>query len=302
MATTLEQPMRGRTVLITGGTGGIGYQTARVLARWGAQVVITGLEPAQGEQAAAAIRRDSGQELVHFLQADHATVAGNQQLADQVRAAFPSLSVLVNNVGGLYQVRWETADGYEATLAMNFVGPFTLTGELLPLLQANAPARCVNVVSAGFKLWKPDPFQDVQSTQRYVSGDVYAHSKLLNVLFSLELARRVPAERVTVNLVHPGMSWTQMTRSMTSRTIPALRLAWPLLRLVQRLRSPERAGRRVASLVASPLAAATTGGYFEGRPTPRRLSARELDPQLQRQAWQLGCQLVAEARSRCWAG
>jgi NAD(P)-dependent dehydrogenase (short-subunit alcohol dehydrogenase family) len=297
-----QRPMQGRTVLVTGGTGGIGYQTARVLARWGAQVIITGLEPAAGEQAAAAIRRESGHELVGFLQADHATVAGNQQLADQVRAAFPTLSVLVNNVGGLYQTRWETTDGYEATLAMNFVGPFTLTSELLPLLQANAPARCVNVVSAGFKLWKPDPFQDIHSTQRFVSGDAYAHTKLLNLLFSLDLARRVPAEQVTVNLVHPGMSWTQMTRSMTSQTIPALRLAWPLLRVVQRLRSPEPAGHRVASLVASPLAATITGAYFEGKPTPRRLSARELDPQLQQRAWQLGCQLVAKARSRAQTG
>jgi NAD(P)-dependent dehydrogenase (short-subunit alcohol dehydrogenase family) len=295
-----QQPMQGRTVLITGGTGGIGYHTARILARWGAQVLITGLEPAPGEQAAGAIRRDSGQEQVAFLQADHATVAGNQQLADQVRAAFPNLSVLVNNVGGLYQTRWETADGYEATLAMNFLGPFTLTSELLPLLQANAPTRCVNVVSAGFNMWKPDPFQDVQSTQRHVSGDAYAHSKLLNVLFSLDLARRVPVEQLTVNLVHPGTSWTQMTQSMTSHTIPALRLAWPLLRLVQRLRSPERAGRRVAALVASPLAAATTGAYFEGK--PKRLSARGLNPQLQQRAWQLGCQLVAEARSRARAG
>jgi NAD(P)-dependent dehydrogenase (short-subunit alcohol dehydrogenase family) len=297
-----QRPMQGRTVLVTGGTGGIGYQTARVLARWGAQVIITGLEPTAGEQAAAAIRRESGHELVGFLQADHATVAGNQQLADQVRAAFPTLSVLVNNVGGLYQTRWETTDGYEATLAMNFVGPFTLTSELLPLLQANAPARCVNVVSAGFKLWKPDPFQDIHSTQRFVSGDAYAHTKLLNLLFSLDLARRVPAEQVTVNLVHPGMSWTQMTRSMTSQTIPALRLAWPLLRVVQRLRSPEPAGHRVTSLVASPLAATITGAYFEGKPTPRRLSARELDPQLQQRAWQLGCQLVAKARSRTQTG
>jgi NAD(P)-dependent dehydrogenase (short-subunit alcohol dehydrogenase family) len=297
-----QRPMQGRTVLVTGGTGGIGYQTARVLARWGAQVIITGLEPTAGEQAAAAIRRESGHELVGFLQADHATVAGNQQLADQVRAAFPTLSVLVNNVGGLYQTRWETTDGYEATLAMNFVGPFTLTSELLPLLQANAPARCVNVVSAGFKLWKPGPFQDIHSTQRFVSGDAYAHTKLLNLLFSLDLARRVPAEQVTVNLVHPGMSWTQMTRSMTSQTIPALRLAWPLLRVVQRLRSPEPAGHRVASLVASPLAATITGAYFEGKPTPRRLSARELDPQLQQRAWQLGCQLVAKARSRTQTG
>jgi NAD(P)-dependent dehydrogenase (short-subunit alcohol dehydrogenase family) len=303
MMTNSEQwPLWGRTVLVTGGTGGIGYQTARALAHGGARVLITGRAAGPGQEAAAAIRRDSGNELATFVQADHATVGGNQQLADQVRAEVSRLDVLVNNVGGLYQTRWETADGYEATLAMNFVGPFTLTTELLPLLEANSPARCVNVVSAGFKMWKTDPFQDVQSAQRYVSGDVYAHTKLLNVLFSLALARRVPAEQVAVTLVHPGMSWTSMTQSMTSETIPALRLVWPLVRLVQRRRSPETAGRRVAALVASPLAATATGAYFEAKPTPKGLSARELDPLLQERAWQLGRELVSEARTRSRAG
>jgi NAD(P)-dependent dehydrogenase (short-subunit alcohol dehydrogenase family) len=109
LARSEQAAMQGRTVLISGGTGGIGYQTARVLARQGAGVLITGLETGPGEDAAAAIRRESGQDLVTFLQADHATVAGNRQLADQVHAAVTGLDVLVNNVGGLYQTRWETA-------------------------------------------------------------------------------------------------------------------------------------------------------------------------------------------------
>ena len=290
------EPVYGQTVLITGGTGGIGYQTARALVRRGANVIITGRAAEAGERAAATIQRElGGRQAVTFLQADHATVAGNRELANQVQAAFPQLNVLINNVGGLYQRRWQTADGYEATLAMNFVGPFTLTGELLPLLQANAPARCVNVVSAAFKMWKPDPFQDLQSTRPFVSGDAYERAKLLNVLFSLALTRRVAAEQVTVNLVHPGMAWTQMTQSMTSQTIPSMRLVWPLVRLVQRRRSPEKAGQRVASLVISPLAGVTTGQYFEGKPTPKRLSARELDRAYQERAWQLGCRLVAAA-------
>ena len=299
MATTAERSsIRGRTVLVTGATGGIGFQTARFLAGLGAQVLITGRDDASGQQAAAAIRRESGQELVSFLRADHATVGGNQQVADEVRAAVRGLDVLINNVGGLFQTRRETADGYEATLAMNFVGPFTLTGELLPLLRARAPARCVNVVSAGFKMFKSDPFEDPQSTRRFVSGDVYAHTKLLNVLFSLALARRLPAEQVTVNLIHPGLSWTQMTQSMNSQTIPAFRLVWPLARAVQRRRSPEKAGRRVATLVDSPVAGAITGQYFEGGLRPRHLSARELDLRLQQRAWQLGDQLLARAPTK----
>jgi retinol dehydrogenase-12 len=158
------------------------------------------------------------------------------------------------------------------------------------------------VVSAGFKMWKTDPFQDLQSTQHYVSGDVYAHTKLLNVLFSLALARRLPAEQVTVNLVHPGMSWTPMTQSMTSQTIPSLRLVWPLARLVQRYRPPERAGQRVAFLASSPQVSRYTGQYFEAKPTPRRLSARELNPEYQERAWQLGAELVAGAGTRQRSG
>jgi len=296
MMTNSEQWLLwGRTVLVTGGTGGIGYQTARALAQHGARVLITGREARPGEEAAAAIRRESGHDQVRFLQADHATVGGNQRLAEQIRAEVSGLDVLVNNVGGLYQSRWETADGYEATLAMNFIGPFALTGELLPLLQASAPARCVNVVSPGFKMWKTDPFQDLQSTQRYVSGDVYAHTKLLNVLANLALARRLPAEQITVNLIHPGMAWTQMTQSMTAQTIPGYRLVWPLLRAVQRRRSPETAGQHVAVVASAPELTGHTGQYFEAKPTPKRLSARELDPEQQERAWQLAAELVAGA-------
>jgi retinol dehydrogenase 14 len=295
MADTPERwSMRGRTVLVTGGTGGIGYQTARVLAGWGAQVLITGRDAASGRRAAAAIGDETGQE-VSSLQADHATVGGNQKVAGEVRAAVDGLDMLINNVGGLYQTRLETSDGYEATLAMNFVGPFTLTGELLPLLQPRAPARCLNVVSAGFKMFKGDPLEDPQSRHRYVSGDVYSRSKLLNVLFSLALAQQLPSEQVTVNLVHPGLSWTPMTQSMTSQTIPGFKALWPLVRAVQRRRSPEKAGQRVATLVASPVAGALTGHYFEGGLRPKRLSSRELDPQRQQRAWQLGEQLVAQA-------
>ena len=169
-----QGPVYGQTVLITGGTGGIGYQTARALVRRGANVIITGREAEAGERAAATIQRELGgaREAVTFLQADHATVAGNRELANQVQAAFPQLNVLINNVGGLYQRRWQTADGYEATLAMNFVGPFALTGELLPLLQANAPAQCINVVSRGSPpcVIRPHPYSSPTAPQDGAPG------------------------------------------------------------------------------------------------------------------------------------
>jgi NAD(P)-dependent dehydrogenase (short-subunit alcohol dehydrogenase family) len=132
-----DQPLIGQSVLITGSTGGIDRQTAHALARSGARVIITGCEPGTGEQAAAAIRRESGPDSVMFLRADHSTVGGNQDLPDRVRATVPRLNLLINNVGGLHPSRWETPD--QATLAMNFVGPYALTAELLPQLRAGAP-------------------------------------------------------------------------------------------------------------------------------------------------------------------
>jgi NAD(P)-dependent dehydrogenase (short-subunit alcohol dehydrogenase family) len=258
-------------------------------------VVVTGRDAGRGEHAAAAIRGESGGESVTFIQADHSTVGGNDQLADQVRNAFPGLHVLINNVGGLYETRRETADGFEATLAMNFVGPFALTAELLPLLQANAPSRCVNVVSAAIRMYKGDPFGDVQSKAGFIGADVYGQTKLLNVLSTLALARRVTPELVTVNLVHPGVTWTNMTRSQTWRTNPSWRWIWPVMWLIMRHGSPERAARRVGFLALSPEAQAYTGEYFERKRTPKRLSARERDQELQERAWVLGSELVAHA-------
>jgi retinol dehydrogenase-14 len=257
MSTATRQPLQGHTALVTGATGGIGHHTARALARCGARVITTGRNGDTGQQAAEAIARESGAGSVTYMSADHSTVGGNQDLAERVRTEVPRLDLLVNNVGGLYPTRSETDDGYEVTLAMNFVGPFTITAELRPLLRASSPSHCVNVVSAGFTMHKGDPFTDIQSIDRFFSGDAYAQTKLLNVLASLAWAHRLAADEVTLNVVHPGLAWTQMTRSMTARTSPSLRLAWPLLRLLQRRGSAAKAGQRVAFVASSPQIGAT---------------------------------------------
>ncbi|HSJ45557.1 MAG TPA: SDR family NAD(P)-dependent oxidoreductase [Euzebyales bacterium] len=290
--------IRGRTVLVTGGTGGIGYAAARNLVRRGARVIITGRDADRGNEAAGSLAREGTSASATFLQADHATVGGNQRVGRDVRAYTARIDVLINNVGGLIDTRRETADGYEWTLAMNFVGPYALTTHLLPVLRASAPSRCVNVVSAAFRMWKRDPFNDVQSTQAYVGGDAYARSKLLNVLFGLALAGRLVDERITVTMVHPGVTWTRMTQSQTARTMPSWRWVWPVVRLIQRHGSPDKAARRVAYLASAAEPGARTGEYFERGPRPKRLSARELDPAVQEQAWHLGAQLVERAPTR----
>jgi NAD(P)-dependent dehydrogenase (short-subunit alcohol dehydrogenase family) len=274
MSTATRQPLQGHTALVTGATGGIGHHTARALARCGARVIITGRNGDTGQQAAEAIARESGSDSVTCMSADHSTVGGNQDLAERVRTEVPRLDLLVNNVGGLYP---------------------TITAELRPLLRASSLSHCVNVVSAGFTMHKGDPFTDIQSIDRFFSGDAYAQTKLLNVLASLAWAHRLAADEVTLNVVHPGLAWTQMTRSMTARTSPSLRLAWPLLRLLQRRGSAAKAGQRVAFVASSPQIGGYTGRYFEGRRTPSRLSARELDPHHQDRAWHLGAALMAGA-------
>lgn len=117
-------------------------------------------------------------------------------------------------------------------------------------------------------MYSGDPFGGVQSERDFTGADAYAQTKLLNVLFTLALAKRVAPEQVTVNMVHPGVTWTAMTRSQTWRTMPAWRWIWPAVRLVQRHGSPVKATRRVTFLAASSEAGACTGGYFERKPTP----------------------------------
>jgi hypothetical protein len=144
-------------------------------------------------------------------------------------------------------------------------------------------------------MWKHDPLEDVQSRKHFVGAEAYAQTKLLNLLFTLALARRLAPEQVTANTLHPGLSWTEMTQSMTPETMPFPKALWPVLRLMQRRGSPTKAGRRVAFLAASPEVAAYTGEYFAGKPRPKRLSARALDQENQERAWRLAAELVAGA-------
>ena len=144
--------MEGKTVLITGATSGIGFYTALALASKGARVLVTGRDKERGREAVGELRRRAGHDRIDFLAVDHSTVGGNRDLAERISNQLDRLDVLVNNVGGIYARRWETEDGYEATLAMNFLGPFALTDGLLSLLLESAPARVVNVTSAAHKM------------------------------------------------------------------------------------------------------------------------------------------------------
>ena len=195
--------MRGRTCLVTGATDGIGWMTARALARDGARVIIVGRNRAKGEMRVAALRAETGNDAVDFELADLAAQADIRSLAGRLVASLPRLDVLVNNVGSWFHRRIESPDGIEMTWALNHLGQFLLTGLLLDRLRAAQTGRIVNVSSRAH-LGPQVDFDDPEGTKRYAGWRAYQQSKLANILFTSRLAERLGAGRVTVNCLHPG--------------------------------------------------------------------------------------------------
>jgi NAD(P)-dependent dehydrogenase (short-subunit alcohol dehydrogenase family) len=282
--------MQGKVALVTGATAGIGFHTAHGAGAPGG--VGGGGRPRPRPRPGG----PAGHEQVRFIAVDHATVAGNQALVEQLVTELDRLDVLVNNVGSSPSgQRRQTPDGYETILAVNFVGPATLTTGLVPLLGHSAPARVVTVVSSAHAMWKRDPFEDLHARQRYVGIDAYAHAKLLGLLWTLSLARRLHGTGVVANATNPGMAWTPGTQSLTRAAVPAWRWVWPLVRLLQRRASPEAAARSSVFLAAAEEAASITGQYFESKAQPKRPSPLALDIGNQERTWQLAATLIANA-------
>src|SRR5580692_6729493 len=196
--------MAGKSVLVTGGTGGIGKATAIGLAVLGARVGITGRDQARTEAAAASIRAAAGSPAVDAFAADMSIQAGVRRLAAQVADTYPRLDVLVNNVGGFWAHRHVSADGLEHTFALNHLASFLLTSLLLDRLTASAPARIVTVSSGAQARGRID-FDDLQGERNYSGQRAYSQSKLANVMFTYELARRLEGTGVTATVLHPGV-------------------------------------------------------------------------------------------------
>ncbi len=288
--------MEGKTVLVTGATAGIGFYTAQALASKGARVLVTGRNEKRGREAVAGLRLRAGHANIHFFATDHSTVGGNRDLAERVSKRFDHLDVLINNVGkSPSSRRQETEDGYEATLATNFLGPFVLTDGLLPLLRESAPARIVNVVSSAHAMWKRDPFEDLYADERYVGIEAYARAKLLNLLWTFALARKLEGSGVVANATNPGMAWTPGTQALTPEAVPQWRWFWPLVRFVRRRASAEAASESSVFLASSEDIAGVTGAYFESNAKPGRPSALALDVGNQERAWALAETLAQRA-------
>src|SRR5271166_3831189 len=282
MAGISTGPMAGQTVLVTGGTGGIGKATAAGLAAMGARVGITGRDIARTRAVAAEIAAASGNPAVDPFPADMSSQAEVRRLADEVLAAYPRLDVLVNNVGGFWATRRLTADGLERTFAVNHLAPFLLTGRL----KASAPARIVTVSSGAHAAGKIE-FGDLQGERRYSGQQAYSQSKLANILFTYELARRLDGTGVTATALHPGVARTGFAAEDPS---PMLKLFLPLIRLF--LKTPEKGAATSIYLASSPEVEGVTGTYFADS-KPRASSPASRDTATAARLWQISLDLVA---------
>jgi retinol dehydrogenase-14 len=277
--------MAGKTVLVTGGTGGIGRATAEGLARLGARVAVTGRDLARAQAAAAQIAAATANPAVDAFAADLSAQAGVRRLARQVPGAYPRLDVLVNNVGGFWARRHLTADGLEYTFALNHLAPFLLTNLLLDRLTACAPARIVTVSSGAQALGKID-FGDLQGERAYSGQRAYNQSKLANVMFTYELARRLAGTGVTATVCHPGVARTAFgaedpTATMRTMTV----LARPFMK------TPGQAAATPVYLASSPEVEGVTGRYFANR-RPKKSSKPSYGTAAAARLWQLSADLA----------
>ncbi|MEO8393450.1 MAG: SDR family oxidoreductase [Chloroflexota bacterium] len=250
--------INGKTVLITGGTNGIGKVTALELAKMGATVVIIGRNAAKTQETVAEIKQQSGNQAVESIIADMSSMAEVRRAADEFKAHHNRLHVLINNAGAMFTQRQETVEGYEMTFALNHLAYFLLTDLLLDTLKASAPARIINVSSDAHKGTKLN-FEDLQHEHSYgamMGMGAYSESKLANILFTYELARRMQGTGVTVNTLHPGVVRTGFGRNNGG----IMRLIMPL---IQRFALSETQGAQTTIyLSSSPEVEGVSGKYF----------------------------------------
>jgi len=247
--------MDGKTVLVTGASSGIGKATAAGLAARGARVVMVSRTRERGEKARAEILAATPSANLDLLLADLSTNAAIRTLADEVRARYPRLDVLINNAGLITSRRKVTRDGIEMQFAVNHLAYFHLTGLLLDLLRASTPARVICVSSSSQSSGVLD-FDDLQMQRNYRGWQMYANTKLMNVMFTYALAARLEGTGVTANCLHPGVIHTNLLNNFSS----VLQLAWHALG--RWFKQPEDGAETPVYLASSPDVAEASGGYY----------------------------------------
>ncbi|RWC93932.1 MAG: SDR family oxidoreductase [Mesorhizobium sp.] len=270
--------LKDKTVLITGSTDGVGRMVAERLGASGARVLVHGRDEGRGKAVASAIEAAGGK--AELLVADLSSLAEVRRLAEAVRARTNRLDILINNAGigtaGEASKRQVSADGYELRFAVNYLAGFLLTSELLPRLRASAPARIVNVASAG---QQAIDFDDVMLTQGYSGVRAYCQSKLAQILFTVDLAGELKGSGVTVNALHPA-SYMDTTMVRQAGVTP-----WS---------SVETGAEAILNLATSPALEGRSGLYFDGQ-RESRADAQAYDEKARRQLHSLSLELIERA-------
>jgi retinol dehydrogenase 12 len=245
--------MQGKICLITGATSGIGLATAAALAHLGARIVLVGRDEARAKEALAQIRHDTPNAQLEVLTADLSSQDSLRRLADTFHQRYDRLDVLINNAGVSPNTRTLTIDGIETTFAVNHLAAFLLTYLLLDRLKTSALARIINVSSSAASRLD---FENLQGEKSFDPMTIYGRSKMMNLLFTIELAQRLAGTGVTVNAVHPGVVRTNLVRDMRGP------LRWILTAFAPFLRSPAQGAATSVYLASSPHVATVSGKYF----------------------------------------
>ena len=274
-----DNTMQGKVCLVTGATSGIGQEAAKELAQRGATVIVVGRNADKCAKTATQIRQQTGNAQVESMVADLSSLKDVRALAQQFKSKYSRLDVLMNNAGAIYLSRQASVDGFELTFALNHLTYFLLTNLLLDTLIASAPSRIINISSAMHYNAQLD-FDDLQNARKYDGMKVYGQSKLANVLFTYELARRLEGKRVTANAVHPGMVATNFAANNGALG----KIVRPLMNLGSI--SIARGAATMVYLAVSSDVDGMTGKYWVEK-KERHSSLGSYDEAVQKKLWQV---------------
>jgi NAD(P)-dependent dehydrogenase (short-subunit alcohol dehydrogenase family) len=269
--------MEGKVCVITGATSGLGLEAAERLAKLGARLVLVGRDEARGAAALARLRASVPGVAARILYGDLSRLAEMKRIGGEIAASEPRIDVLINNAGALFASRHVTPDGLELTFALNHMAYFVVTSLLLDNLKASAPSRIVSTASFAHRGQALD-FGDLQATKSYGGMRVYGRSKLANILFTRELARRLAGSGVTANCLHPGFVATRFGGGNGILMRTAVRIA--MVGAIPVAKGAET----IVYLATAPEVASVSGGYF-AKSRPARPSAAAQDDVAARRLW-----------------
>ena len=276
--------MQGKVCVVTGSNSGLGKEAALEIAKKGAKIVMVCRSEEKGLAAKLEIIEKSGNQNVDLIIGDFSSQMDIRRIADLIKSNYPVIDVLVNNAGAINDKRSVTVDGLESTFATNHLGYFLFTNLLLDNLKAAPKARIVSVASEAERFCKLD-FNDLQSENDYTSWKAYSLSKLANILFTFELAKRLKGTNITVNCMHPGVVNTGFGKDITG----IWRLFSPIMGIF--FRNPEKGAETIVWLATSQDVEAVNGQYFKDK-KPIKAQAVAYSEEAQSRLWNISSELV----------